>query len=306
MSASSRQDAVAKALIANGRGENKSPTWIPLVSSSLHGAARVETGRHTYFCKWAQTPLPRAFESEAAGLLALREALAAHSSLGHDPDVSVPEVIAWNDESAERNFLLLEWIESGAPGDDYDARLARGLAIVHGHSSPQFGFDLDGYCGRTPQPNPWSESWPRFYRDQRLGFQFARAAERGLPSSTQRKIAMVLDQVESRLGSTDEGAVLIHGDLWSGNAMSDEHGRPVLVDPAAYFAHREAELGMMRLYGNFSRDVYAHYDEVLPLADGWQARLPLYILYHVLNHFNLFGGGYAAQADQLASQLLKD
>ena len=116
-----------------------------------------------------------------------------------------------------------------------------------------------------------------------------------LGASERRDVERLLSRLPQLLGGSSEPPALIHGDLWSGNLIADEAGSPALIDPAAYYGHREAELGMMTLFGGFGGRVYEAYDQAFPLEPGWRARNPIYQLYHLMNHLNLFGGSYRGQ-----------
>jgi fructosamine-3-kinase len=253
----------------------------------------LETDGERFFLKWNDHPLPRQFEAEAAGLRAL------HAS---ECSLVVPAPIAWHDDAEGGSFLLLEYLEPGQRRADFEELLGSGLAELHRCSTERgFGFDLDGYCGATPQPNGWMKSWAEFYGERRLRHQLELARRKGLAAADVDRAGRLV----SRLGEwihDDEPPALIHGDLWSGNLHVAPDGRPALIDPATYFAHREAELGMMALFGGFAPRVWEAYQEAFPLAKGWRSRLDLYELYHVLNHFNLFGGGYAQQAMGIVRQ----
>ena len=184
----------------------------------------------------------------------------------------------------------------------------RRFARLHEFRGPACGFPHDNYIGSTEQRNvpvqgSWAESrdergeeWPRFFLEQRLQFQVRLAGARGHGGELER----LLDHAEKRilelLATATEAPSLLHGDLWSGNYMADEEGAPCLIDPAVYYGHREADLAMTRLFGGFGEAFYRAYEEVLPLAPGQSDRLPIYQLYHVLNHLNLFGGGYYDQS----------
>ena len=156
------------------------------------------------------------------------------------------------------------------------------------------GFDHDNHCGATPQPNCWSDDWVTFWRERRLGHQLALARTRGVADRTvMEAVEAVIEQTAALVAPTQgEPMSLLHGDLWGGNVLADAEGAPVIIDPAAYYGHREADLGMTTLFGGFGEDFYASYDETWPLVPGWRRRLSLYALYHALNHLNLFGGGY--------------
>ncbi|MGE0712689.1 MAG: fructosamine kinase family protein [Planctomycetota bacterium] len=257
---------------------------------SINQTATVEVAGARWFVKWNDRPLPAQFAAEAAGLAALR---AAESGL------VVPAPIAWSDAGPGRSFLALEHLPPGRRQAGFDEALGRGLAALHRVSDARgFGFEGDGYCGATPQPNAWLGDWVEFYRERRLGHQLRLAAQRGAGAALLRAGERLCARLGELLGEPEPSA-LIHGDLWSGNLHTAPDGRPGLIDPAAYFGHREAELGMMVLFGGLSERVFRAYDEASPLQPGWRERLDLYTLYHVLNHYNLFGGGYAAQAEQL-------
>ena len=262
----------------------------PAGGGCINSAATTVVDGARYFVKWNDHPLPRQFEAEAAGLAAL-----AASGSG----LRVPRALAWSDAGPGRSFLAMELLATGRRAAGFDEALGRGLAELHRATSARgFGFDLDGYCGATPQPNGWLAEWPAFYRERRLGHQLALARERGLPAADVQAGERLCARLDELLGDPEPPA-LIHGDLWSGNLLVTEDGRPALIDPAAYYGHREAELGMMILFGGFAERTYAAYDEASPLQPGWRERVDLYALYHVLNHFNLFGGSYGAQAGRM-------
>lgn len=253
----------------------------------INATATCEAGGETWFVKWNDHALPGQFEAEAQGLRTMR---ASGTSL------VVPEPIAWSDAGPGRSYLIMQHLAPGPRAADFDDALGRGLAKMHAHSSPGgFGFAVDGACGATPQENGWMPRWVDFYRERRLAPQLRLARERGLSDRDAAAGARLLDRLEGLLDD-DEPPAMIHGDLWSGNLHVTRDGRPALIDPAASYSHREAEFGMMLLFGGFSARTIAAYEESTPLTNGWRERVDLYSLYHVLNHFNLFGGGYGAQA----------
>lgn len=277
------RDAIARAL-TEALGEPVEIQQLRRVGGgSINAAARVDTSAGAYFAKWNDRPIPDQFEREAEGLRAMAESGSA---------LVVPRPLR-----ATPSLLVMEWLEPGPRVADFDERLGRGLADLHRATSGRgFGFERDNYCGATPQPNGWMDDWVGFYRARRLGHQARLAEARGLGSRDLTDLDRLLERLDGWLGIEPEPPALVHGDLWSGNLHAEAGGRPALIDPAAYYGHREAELGMMVLFGGFSARVYAAYDEAWPLQAGWRERLPLYTLYHVLNHFHLFGGGYGRQA----------
>ncbi|MBD2021882.1 fructosamine kinase family protein, partial [Leptolyngbya sp. FACHB-36] len=168
-------------------------------------------------------------------------------------------------------------------------------------SSQGFGWERHNTIGSTPQMNLWTSDWSQFWAEQRIGYQLKLADRRGghFP-----KGAQLLSAIPALLEGHTPQPSLVHGDLWSGNAAVTSAGEPVIFDPATYFGDREVDIAMTELFGGFPADFYRGYSAVYPLDAGYQQRKPLYNLYHILNHFNLFGGGYASQANRIIEQLL--
>ena len=230
------------------------------------------------------------FDAEAAGLIALRSTGA----------FMVPDVVAVGCTQSE-SFLVLEWIESGRRSRDYSQQLGRRLAALHQFdewktnsesSKFNFGFDGDNFLGSTSQPNQWNDCWIEFWRQHRLGHQLQLASTQSFVDPRLLKLGENLLHRLEQILDAPESASLLHGDLWSGNVMCNVDGEPVLVDPACYMGHREAEFGMITLFGGFDEDFYAAYNEGWPMEDGCEERVEIYRLYHLLNHLNLFGPSY--------------
>ena len=213
--------------------------------------------------------------AEAEGLAALRAAGAR-----------VPALIGHRTQGNQA-VLELERLELGSSGD-YGA-LARMLAAVHRSETDRYGWPGDNYIGATPQLNGWSTDWVEFWRERRLRPQLELAARNGFALDC----GFLLQSLGKLIGHRPP-ASLLHGDLWSGNA-GFHRGAPVLFDPAVYYGDREADLAMTELFGGFPREFYAAYEEAYPLPAGYAQRKRLYNLYHLLNHLNLFGGGYLGQ-----------
>ena len=240
----------------------------------------LEDGRQ-YFVKTnpeAKT-CPGLFKSEYEALLLLSIPGVIH----------VPRPITYTDE-----FIVMETFTEGTPAQDWQEQMGRSLAKLHtATKTERFGFNRDNYLGLSKQTNNWKEDWLSFWREQRLGLQLKRLSvitEKNDPILT--KGEKLMSRLDSLLGDIDEPAVLLHGDLWSGNAAANELGRPVIFDPASYYGHREADIGMMRMFGGFDSRCEAAYEEVWPLVDGSEQRINLYRLYHEINHFILFGYNY--------------
>lgn len=235
------------------------------------------------------------FSAEADGL---RE-LAAASAL------RVPEVLAVGAATAQA-FLALEWIEFGSGSSRTESALGAGLARLHRVTAPRFGWHRDNTIGATPQRNDWTDEWAQFFARQRLGFQLDLAARHGHAGRMVDRGRRLCERLGAFFDGHRPQPSLLHGDLWGGNWAADAAGEPVIFDPAVYYGDREADLAMTRLFGGFGRGFYQAYESEWPLDAGATQRVTLYNLYHVLNHLNLFGGGYGAQAEAMIERLLAE
>jgi fructosamine-3-kinase len=205
---------------------------------------------------------------------------------------------------ADTAFLALEWIDFGGGSTRSETRLGERLARLHRVSSPRYGWHRDNTIGATPQVNDWSSDWPRFFTERRLGFQFDLAERQGHRGRLLERGRRLCEKVERFFAGYRPSPSLLHGDLWGGNWATDAAGEPVIFDPAVYYGDREADLAMTRLFGGFGRAFYSAYERAWPMDPGSSERVVLYNLYHVLNHLNLFGGGYGAQAEAMIDRLL--
>lgn len=235
------------------------------------------------------------FLSEANGLRELDRAKA----------IRVPKVI-----DAGEDYLIMEHIGQGPRKAGFFQEFGQQFARLHQFAGSEFGFYEDNFIGSTPQKNiPSGEEardWGKFYWNKRLMFQFRLAEENGYADKQLRRLFQSLEnEYDKILEGSAEPPALLHGDLWGGNYMSDENGDPVLIDPAVYYGHREADLAMTKLFGGFTSEFYKAYHETYPLNEGLEKREPLYLLYHVLNHMNLFGAGYYSQSIRLLEKLTK-
>ena len=203
--------------------------------------------------------------------------------------IKVPETIAYSTD-----FIVMHAFSEGEKNSNWSENIGRQLAQLHlSTKNIRFGFEGDNYIGTTLQINEWSDTWLTFWREQRLAYQLALLAK--ILDNNDKLLRLgekIMEGLDVLLGNIDEGAVLLHGDLWSGNASANEKGEPVIYDPASYYGHREAEMGMMRMFGGFGPHSESAYNEVWPLQDGAEQRILLYRLYHELNHLILFGNSY--------------
>jgi len=248
-----------------------------------------------YFVKLNEAARVEMFEAEAAGLAALAAAGAVR--------VPTPLCVGQADEFA---FLVLEYLSLRPATDRGQEQLGRGLALLHRTTSPSFGWVRDNTIGSTRQPNPRYGDWLVFWREARLGFQLHLAKRQGAPETLTTKGEQLLEWLPALFGTHRPAPSLLHGDLWGGNFAQTGDGEPVIFDPAVYFGDRETDIAMTELFGGFGQRFYAAYREASPLDPGYPTRKLLYNLYHVLNHFNLFGGGYALQAEKMIGRLLSE
>ncbi len=259
----------------------------------INQAMRVRYGDEAYFVKLNSAGQLAMFEAEARGLQELLDSRT----------LRVPRPVC-RGENAESAWLVMEDLQLGGHGSGAD--LGAGLAAMHRVTRPEFGWVQDNTIGSTPQPNAPADDWVDFWREQRLGFQLDLAARHGHGGRLQSQGERLLDEFPALFLDYQPEAALLHGDLWSGNYAYTREGEPVIFDPAVYYGDREADLAMTELFGGFGRDFYAAYREACPVDPGYAVRKTLYNLYHILNHLNLFGGGYHSQALGMMDSLLSE
>ena len=246
-----------------------------------------------FFVKLNAANMLAMFAAEAVGL----------SEITATQTIRVPQPIAHGTANTH-SFLVLEYLELSNHGNA--ALLGEQLAELHHCSAQQFGFTQDNFIGTTPQQNVWQDNWIDFWREQRLGFQLQLAAQNGHGGKLQTLGEKLLDALPAFFIGYTPQPVLLHGDLWSGNHAFLADGTPVIFDPAPYYGDRECDLAITELFGGYAADFYAAYRAAYPLDAGYATRRDLYNLYHILNHANLFGGGYARQAEGMMQRLLSN
>jgi fructosamine-3-kinase len=253
----------------------------------------VRGGNQSWFVKVNSAARAGMFAAEAAGL----------AEIERTATVRVPRPLC-HGANGQASWLVLEHLAL-RPGDDRSMRrLGRDLARMHRVRGAQHGWHRDNTIGATPQVNSGSSDWIAFWGRQRLAFQLELAASRGRGDPLLAAGSQLLAALPSFFRGYSPPPSLLHGDLWSGNAGQAADGEPVIFDPAVYYGDRESDLAMTELFGGFPRAFYEAYGSEYPLDPGYATRKHLYNLYHVLNHFNLFGGGYGAQAQRMINQLL--
>jgi len=280
--------AIARAL---GRGFSVRDR-APVGGGCISEAWRLDSSEGPCFLKTGPAGAADGFDAEADGLSALAKG-----------GVRVPRVLA-RGEADGRAWLLLEYLDLRGLDHAAGARLGEALAALHGDAGGRFGWHRDNYIGSTPQANGELDGWVAFLRERRLRPQLVLAADRGAPAGLAATGERLLEALPGFFTDYDPHPALVHGDLWGGNAAALDDGTPVLFDPAVYRGDREADLAMTELFGGFPPAFYEAYDAALPRDPGYATRRELYNLYHLLNHHNLFGGGYGRQALASCERLL--
>lgn len=258
----------------------------------ISNAVILSDGEQEYFVKSNTAGRLDMFEAEADGLLGLAAAQA----------IRVPEPICWG-QTGGTSYLVLERL--ALKGRTNGAEMGRCLAALHRSVAERFGWRRDNYIGATPQRNRESWDWASFFRDQRLGYQLDLAIRNGHARTLAARGERLMAEIHALLDH-DPVPSLLHGDLWTGNLGYLPDGAPAVFDPAVYQGDREADLAMSELFGGFGGNFYAAYRDAWPLDPGYGTRKVVYNLYHILNHVNLFGGGYLGQARGMIDELLAE
>lgn len=273
---------------------------IPLIENKLHDIVLEVRGPNIlimrsgamYHIKYGRSS--RSYKCEFNGLKELRK----------NTGIEIVKPILFGEE-----FIMTELIQSKKQTLNFFDKLGIGIARLHKIKGQYFGFYEDNFIGSTPQINCCTQleanDWSSFYYNKRLMFQYKLALKQGAKS---KRLKDGFLKLENSIGDIFQNSIepptLLHGDLWAGNFLCNESGDPILIDPAVYYGHREADIAMTLLFGGFPEQFYKSYNQVYPLQEGWKARIAIYQLYHVLNHFNMFGGGYLNEAEQLISHYM--
>jgi fructosamine-3-kinase len=259
----------------------------------INSGGLLETTAGNFFLKWnSATKYPNMFEAEARGLTILRQPSVIH----------IPEVMATSSLS-QWQFILLEFVDEKKKNPQYWENLGDQLANLHRNTASSFGLDHDNYIGSLPQYNRLKKSWVDFFVEQRLQIQVDLALKNSLINS---QLARQFDSLFKKLAQLlpEEKPSLLHGDLWSGNIITNSKGEPCLIDPAIFFGNREAEISFTKLFGGFSSVFYESYTKNYPLLSGFSTRSDVYNLYPLMVHVNLFGSAYLPQVVSILSRIV--
>jgi fructosamine-3-kinase len=252
---------------------------------------KISSNNTEYFVKLNDVSQVEMFAAEVLGL---KEMYATQT-------ITVPQPICWG-TAENSSYIVLQWLDLVRGNNSSWRVMGRQLAAMHREGkSDRFGWSRNNTIGSTPQVNTWMDNWADFFAEQRIGYQLKLAKRRG---GNFPDLSKVVDAVRNKLADRQPQASLLHGDLWSGNAAIATDGAPVILDPATYYGDREADLAMTELFGGFPTAFYNGYNQTWQLDSGYQQRKSIYNLYHILNHFNIFGGGYANQAQRTIDSIL--
>ena len=260
----------------------------PVSGGDINRAYRVDCASGAYFVKTSARDT--AFDNltaESQGLELIR----------NSGTIRVPHVLEVN-RLGTGGVLLMEMIETKRPTEQDWSKLGVQLARLHRTTRDQYGLDHSNYIGALPQSNDPRAGWVEFYISQRLEPQWQSACSY-FNSQDHTDWDKLISQLTALL--VEEQPALIHGDLWGGNIVFDKDG-PVLIDPSVSYAHREMDIAMSRLFGGFDNRFYQVYNESYPLEHGIEERIPLYQLYYLLVHVNLFGAGYVRGVQNVVSR----
>lgn len=243
-----------------------------------------------YFVKLNQASRVEMFQAEFLGLTQMYDT----------KTIAIPKPIFWG-VVENSSYLVLEWLDLGKGNSSSWLEMGRQLAQMHQQgTTDRYGWSMNNTIGSTPQINTWMDNWADFFAEQRIGYQLQLAQRKGGSFADRDRVVAA---VRAKLADRQPEASIVHGDLWSGNADILADGRPTIFDPATYYGDREVDIAMTELFGGFPATFYQGYNERWQLDSGYQRRKNIYNLYHILNHFNLFGGGYASQAQRMIQQI---
>jgi fructosamine-3-kinase len=250
-------------------------------------------GTQGFFIKTNTADTLPMFEAEYEGL----------SEMAATGTIRVPVPVCTG-KAGPHAWLVMENLHLQRSGDQ--GQFGTRLASMHRVTDTHFGWHRDNTIGSTAQHNEQSSDWVSFFRDQRLDFQLNLARQKGHYGRLQDLGERLLDCIGDFFQGYQPQPSMLHGDLWGGNYAFIDEGEPVIFDPAFYYGDREADIAMTELFGGFGTDFYDAYNMSWSLDAGYPVRKTLYNLYHIINHLNLFGGGYGSQAENMIQRLLAE
>lgn len=280
--------------LSNVLGKPVDVDWVRnLHGGDINQAALIRGGNTDWFLKYHRNAAMEMFTAEAQAL----EEIARHDC------IRVPSPIVYGNDG-DTTWLVLEYLELTSKGPS--SLLGEQLAALHQVSADCHGWERDNFIGSTPQFNSRHDDWADFWRNCRMKPQFEMAKNNVQGGRLAGLGEQLLEATDKLLDGHKPAASLVHGDLWGGNKAFTTAGEPVIFDPAIYYGDRETDIAMTELFGGFGREFYSAYEAHLPLPDGYPLRRELYNLYHVLNHFNLFGGAYLSRCEHIINRLLSE
>ncbi|TQV76971.1 fructosamine kinase family protein [Aliikangiella marina] len=263
-----------------------------ITGGDINQAFEVSSDTKRYFVKVNLASMQAMFDCEQYSL----ETISASKT------IKVPQALlvgCYRDWS----FLVLEKLSLSRMKKP--AAFAIDLAAFHSTTYESFGWHHNNFIGFTPQLNEWDNNWPDFFINYRLNPQVDFLEKTNDVRGLKQNLSIISKHIDYFFQDYNPQVSLVHGDLWSGNYGYLEDGRPVIYDPASYYADHEVDLAMMELFGHPGERFYEVYNQYYPIHPGYSVRKKLYNFYHILNHANLFGGSYVSQAQSISADLAR-
>lgn len=252
-----------------------------------------DSNHEKWFVKTNQPSKLDMFSAESAGL----------NEIYRSQSIRTPKSICYG-STPDFSYHVIEFIPFQPTS--HQSKLGKELAKMHRVSTDYYGWTQNNTIGLTPQVNNINLCWVNFWKNERLLYQLNLALKNGYPHKFYESGLLLYEKIACFFTSYQPKPSLLHGDLWGGNVAFDANGNPVIFDPAVYFGDREADIAMTELFGGFDDEFYSSYNQYFALEHGYRTRKSLYNVYHILNHFNLFKGGYAIQANNMILALLSE
>lgn len=264
--------------------------FLALGGSTFSQSAKIETAEGDFFIKFSEQLSLEIYQKEKKGL----EALKSYSG------AMIPKVFGYG-EYEQHSYLLMEYVATTNPSSKSWEQLAEQMATMHTVSERYFGWDTANFIGSLPQSNATKDHWADFYSEERLKVQVGKALyEENIPTALANKFDRLYLKLDRFF--PEERSSLLHGDFWSGNVLHRGSEPPLWIDPSVYFGHREYDIAFSQLFGGIDARFYEVYQSLFPIEPGFEDRIPMYQLYPLLVHHNLFGGSYLQQIDKILNR----